>query len=217
MSVSQIASKYSLDGPRAALPVNPMAPGHPPRQISSATSSSCNSFASPTTSLPSNKSANEIVPFASPLSQIVIGRIVSRAIRPVPVCRISRLASSSSTRGGTALPVRTNNPRSWASSTAARTASQSEGTSCHSSIKRGYVPFNNLSVLCCANSRFAAPFLASARKTELLTICFDVVVLPHHLAPRTRTAPIYASFSASSTSAILRLYSLISLKIVANI
>jgi len=69
--------------------------------------------------------------------QSFMGRIVNRAIRPVPVCLIVRRSSSSSTRGGTELPVKTNIPRSPTSSTVDRTASQMEGTSCHSSTSRG--------------------------------------------------------------------------------
>ena len=144
MSLSAIAVKYSLAGPRAALPDKPSAPGHPPRQTSSQTSSNSRVLFAPVTSSPAKTLCIDTSPVDSPLSQRLIGRMVSRAIRPVPVCLGTRSSDSSSTSGGTALPVRINSPLPPLS-TAERTASHISGPSCHSSISRGVAPSNNLS------------------------------------------------------------------------
>ena len=189
MSLSTIAVKYSLAGPRAALPDKPSAPGHPPRHTSAQTSSSSRALFAPVISSPEKTACIETSPVDSPLSQRLIGRIVSLAMRPVPVCRGMRSPSPSSTSGGTALPVKTNIPLPPLS-TAERTASHNCGPSCHSSISRGIAPSSNLSGRVCARRRLDFPFTESSKETSLFTAWREVVVFPHHLGPCTKTAPI---------------------------
>ena len=112
------------------------------------------------TSSPAKSFSIDTSPVDSPLSQRLIGRIVSLAMRPVPVCLGTRFPSLSSTSGGTALPVRTYIPLPpW--STAERTASQSNGPSCHSSINLGIAPSSNLSGRVSARMRLDFPTMGT--------------------------------------------------------
>ncbi len=126
-----------------------------------------------------------------------MGRIFIRAMRPVPVWLIF-LGS-----GGTAEPVRMNCPNSSLWSTSNRTASHSCGASCHSSMRRGVAPLSNSRGAISARRMFCALVLGSCRYIALSASLSHVVVLPHHLAPSTRTAPFALTRFLSNGSYIL--------------
>ena len=146
-----------------------------------------------------NNAPKLTVPFDSPDSNRVIGRIVSQAKRPVPECSRSFSAS----RSGTAEPVRINCPISRRRSTIYRTASHSFGTVCHSSISIGASPDRAVSVS--ISKRFLNCSFTSGLASNTLSaaICSAVVVFPHHLGPSMTTAPLACSFLASKPSMIL--------------
>ena len=150
----------------------------------------------------SNNSLRLTFPFDSPDSYKLIGRIVSQLKRPVPEWCIS----FSST--GTAEPVKTNCPTSCRWSTSNLMASHSFGASCHSSISLGVSPSNNTEGSISAICKFVSSDAGLSIYNMLLACCSAVVVLPHHLGPSIKMAPLLANFLASILSAILGLYSI---------
>ena len=165
-------------------------------------SGSFSSFFSNIFSGVANKSVKLTVPFDSPDSNSDIGRMVSHANLPVPVCSLSFSASLS----GTAEPVNMNWPILCRWSTADLTESHTFGTVCHSSISIGGLPPNAASVSI-SRSRLKFSFMSVfANKTLLAAISSAVVVFPHHLGPSITTAPLAASFFANRPSIIRCLY-----------
>ena len=141
----------------------------------------------------------------SPDSYKLIGLIVSHVNRPVPEWVISLVSA------GTAEPVRRNWPSSLRWSTSKRIASHNFGASCHSSISLGVSPFRRRFGFNSDIEMFCSFFSGSSMYRTLAAICSAVVVLPHHLGPSIRTAPFPSSFLARISSAILFLYSFISI------
>ena len=101
---------------------------------------------------------------------------------------------------GVAEPVSMNWPGSSERSTAKRTASQSWGASCHSSMSRGFNPLNSREGFVSAIAMLLARSSGSCMNTVLFARCKAVAVFPHHFGPRMTTAPAYESLSASSSS-----------------
>ena len=87
---------------------------------------------------PEKRLPRETAPEESPDSREDIVLMCMRPIRPVPVCE------SSGRSAGTADPVSTNCPVDPRVSTSKRTASQSCGASCHSSMRRGASPASSV-------------------------------------------------------------------------
>ena len=111
-----------------------------------------------------------------------MGRMGRRAMRPVPLCMTPCLL-------GTEEPVSRKRPGFPSASTCARTASQSEGTSCHSSTKRGGAPSSTESGLICARFRLLKLPCGSPTIKQLSDWLSAAHVFPHHFAPSTLTAP----------------------------
>ena len=132
-SSSITALRYSKGSKAACSIGNPKLPGQPPRIISSISFFRSTSPVNAGVNSPWHSFSKETFPQESPDSYRDIGRIRSLAIRPAPLCRMPLWL-------GVAEPVRMNCPFSATWSTLYRTASQMEGTSCHSSIRRGVSP-----------------------------------------------------------------------------
>ena len=178
---------------------SPTAIGQPPRQIRKAIFCSLNSFLSSNFSGTVNSLPKLTVPLDSPDPNRVIGRIVSHAKRPVPLCSLSCSAFLS----GTAEPVSMNCPISRRWSTAYRTASQSLGTVCHSSMSIGVSPAKAASVSI-SSILFRCSFTSVLASIILPTVISSaVVVFPHHLGPSMSIAPLACSFFFSKPSIIL--------------
>ena len=178
-----------------------MGAGHPPRQMRWAHCSTEFPDSPSTESWPANSADSDTSPVVSGDSSSVIGAMLMRAMRPVPVCFRAILS------GGVAEPVNTNWDGSpWASSTALVTASQRTGRSCHSSSKRGRSPRRSSDGRTTAASALRA-YTSGLRSFSLLSaICSHVEVLPHHFGPRTSTAGIVCNLSRSSWSARRGIY-----------
>lgn len=101
------------------------------------------------------------------------------------------------------LPTRTIADNNCFADCLVRTASQSTGASCHSSIRRGVSPINNNDGLEAAVAAYSSCISVSCILMTLLLICSAVVVFPHHLGPSISTAPKASRRSASWRSAIL--------------
>ena len=129
-----------------------------------------------------------------------MGNIFTWANLPVPLCMVS------SASGSTDEPVRMNCDGSPRRSTSLRMQSHIGGNACHSSIRRGVSPSSNAfglsSIICelCINTA------ESPRSSMLLASCLAVVVLPHHLGPSIRTAPLPRTLRFKILSAIRGLY-----------
>ena len=121
--------------------------GHPPRSISRIIFLKSTSPVITGVKRPSQTSFKEIRPEESPDSKSDIGRMRSLAIRPAPLCKTPLWL-------GVAEPVSKNCPLTGLWSTLARTASQRDGTSCHSSINRGWGPAKTVAGEIWANWRF---------------------------------------------------------------
>ena len=82
-------------------------------------------------------------------------------------------------------------------------------------MRRGSSPSNSGIIPISASSaeRFRTSGFDKSR--ILLANCLQVVVLPHHLGPSTRTAPMRSSFLTSMTSATLLRYFSITRRIIA--
>lgn len=122
-----------------------------------------------------------------------MGRILMRANLPVPLWMV--LSAS----GRTDEPVRMNCEKSPRRSTSLRMVSHSGGMVCHSSIKRGVSPSSKVIGLRSIICRLCRSTLLSPRLSILLACCLAVVVLPHHLGPSIRTAPLPANFSCQQS------------------
>ena len=123
------------------------------------------------------------------------------AKRPAPLCM-----GRSSSRG-VAEPVNMNWPGSPPLlSHSNRAASQSFGTSCHSSMRRGVLPEMASAGSDSALRRFSKFRAGSVRSSFDAALVPAVVVFPHHLGPSMRTAPNIPSSSSSSPSTILGMY-----------
>ena len=153
-----------------------------------------------TSRCPANRRSKLTLPFDSPDSQRLIGRIVSHAKRPVPVWWILLLSA------GTAEPVKMNCPGFPRRSTVNRAASHNCGANCHSSINRGTSPSSNASGFSSARKRFRSNSRGQSIYNTLLAAWAAVVVFPHHLGPCISTAPAASNCSKSNWSAILNLY-----------
>ena len=91
-------------------------------------------------------------------------------------------------------------------STAMRTASQSVGASCHSSIRRGCFPFKSNDGIVVAVTRFSSLLSGSCNFSMLCACCCAVVVFPVHFGPSMSTAPKTSNLSFNILSAILGRY-----------
>ena len=152
-------------------------------------------------SLPSNRAERETIASPSPDSHRVMGLIVRRAILPAPECRT--LSRSSFLRA--VEPVRSSSPR-WLpeSSTNRRAASQTSGTSCHSSTRCGMSPRSAKAGSSSAASRSEG--LSSFVMLALRDIA--VQVLPHHFGPLISTHPKASMRESSRFSSKRGLYPL---------
>ena len=150
----------------------------------------------------SNRCAKLTLPFDSPDSYRLIGRMVSQLNRPVPEWCMSFSSA------GTADPVNTNCPTSCLWSTSNLMVSHSLGASCHSSISLGVSPSSRTEGSISAICRFVSSEAGLSIYKMLFACCSAVVVFPHHLGPSISIAPLLASFFASIWSAILCLYSI---------
>ena len=150
----------------------------------------------------SNKCDKLTFPFDSPDSYRLIGRIVNQLNLPVPECFMD------SSSEGTAEPVSMNCPTWCLWSTSNLMVSHNFGANCHSSTSLGVSPSSkmpgSISAICKLDSNEAG--LSIYRM--LRACCSAVVVLPHHLGPSIRTAPLLLSFFSKMPSAILCLYSI---------
>ena len=127
------ASRYCAGTSSAESSSRSSAAGHPPRQTRRASWPRSVSTG-PLSKRPSNKPERDTLPWECPDSESVMGSIWSREILPEPVWFVSPLA-------GRDEPVRMKSPLCPGDeSTSVRTASHSEGSSCHSSITRGRFP-----------------------------------------------------------------------------
>ena len=122
-------------------------PGQPPRTIYSARFLSSTSPVIAGFIFPSHNSSSETLPLELPDSKSDIGRILSLAILPAPLCNIPFLF-------GVDEPVKIKFPLLPRSSTLLLTASQSGGHSCHSSIILGVSPSKTSSGESSANCLF---------------------------------------------------------------
>ena len=180
----------------AASSERPRFAGQPPRQHHRATSRSPDSFLAGTTASPLSKDESDTIASPSPDSHNAMGRIDKRAILPVPewrtFCRSSFFKAVE--------PVKRRIPRLLPdSSTKRRAASQTSGTSCHSSTRCGGSP-SNASV---GSSSAASRCAGSSSLVMLALRDIAVHVFPHHLGPLTSTQP-NAPINASSRRSIKR-------------
>ena len=132
-----------------------------------------------------------------------MGYIFILVMRPVPVCLICVLST-------VLLPVRIYCPGTPpASSTAVLTASHNMGASCHSSINRGWSPFNSNDGLVLAVARYSLALSGFCNFIMLLACCSAVVVFPVHFGPSINTAPKASSLSCNILSSTLDRYFII--------
>ncbi len=130
----------------------------------------------------------------TPRSARAIGRIRTDTIRPVPGC--------AGRARGTAEPVRMKLPGSAPRSTAVRTASQTSGTSCHSSMRTGRGPARAAA----GSASVAMRVARSARSCTVRARSAAVRVLPTARGPSRATAAAPARWSSSSSSTSCRRY-----------
>ena len=147
MSFSMTALMYSLGMATASSNGRHMLSGQPPRTIASANCLNETSSETKGVSSPWHNASRETRPEEQPISKRDIGRMRSRAMRPVPLCIMPF-------RFGVDEPVRRKRPFSPDLSTSKRTASQRAGTSCHSSMSRGASPPRTREGSISANRRF---------------------------------------------------------------
>ena len=140
------------------------------------------------------------LPFDSPDSHRLIGRIVSQAKRPVPEW-VTLLMSA-----GTAEPVNISCPGFPLRLTTNLAASQSCGASCHSSINLGVSPCSKNSGSFSASIKLERIVLGLSMYKTLAAMFSAVVVFPHHFAPWISTTPADSNCSFNSLSATLFLY-----------
>ena len=148
--------------------------------------------------LSQNKSFNDTSPVESPVSYKDMVFILTLLILAVPLCIIPLWF-------GVAEPVKIYFPFLLSLSTSKRTASQSDGTSCHSSIKRGKSPFNTKSGLICAIVLVWKLFSGFPTKAALLALLLAVQVLPQYFGPSIQTAPKVCIYSSNCFSTSLDL------------
>ena len=181
---------YCVAVSAAASSESPKLAGQPPRQHQRTTSTSPVSLRAGVRPSPLSKAAKETQASPSPDSHSAMGRIERRAILPVPECRTrSRLSLSKEVE-----PVSKSVPRLLPElSTKRRAASQTSGTSCHSSTRCGSSP-----------TRASAGSISAASRSDgssslvmLFARVIAVHVLPHHLGPLISTQP-NAAIRASS-------------------
>lgn len=103
-------------------------------------------------------------------------------------------------------PVNIICPFSDLESTNPLVASQSEGTSCHSSINLGVSPSSTLYGSISANKRLEKLPVGSPTKYSLFEWNEEVHVLPHHFGPSIQIAPKIFRYLSIKESAILFLY-----------
>ena len=136
-------------------------------------------------------------PLDFPSSKSVMVSMRNLANLPAPLC-IGRSLSR-----GVADPVNMNCPGSPPRlSHSNRAASQSFGTSCHSSISRGTSPATASAGSVSARKRFSKLRDGSMRRSLDAARVPAVVVFPHHFGPSMRTAPNIPSIWSSSFSII---------------
>ena len=144
------------------------------------------------------RSLREISLDESPVSANDIGRICTRANRPIPECLVVSAA-------GCAEPEKMNCPLAWRSSMRCRATFHKLGANCHSSMRRGVSPSIASAGSVSARKRFSK-FLAGSASNKLdAARCLAVVVFPHHYGPSISTAPKIPRKSSSSESMILRM------------
>lgn len=94
------------------------------------------------------------------------------------------------------------NPSALRLSTSFLTASHNGGATCHSSISRGFAPFNNSDGLTATVESYDSRLSGSCILSTLAARLSAVVVLPHHLGPTINVAPNDSRRNANSLSAI---------------
>lgn len=197
-SSSATISMYRLAIADAARASCPTAAGHPPRTTHSAIEAESSDPKAPLNFLPEIMPDSLTAPLDFPSSKSVMVSMHSLANLPAPLC-IGRLSSR-----GVADPVNMNWPGSPPRlSHSNRAASQSFGTSCHSSISRGTSPETARAGSVSARKRFSKLRDGSMRRSLDAARVSAVVVFPHHFGPSMRTAPNMPSSWSSSFSIIL--------------
>jgi hypothetical protein len=138
-----------------------------------------------------NKSLSLTKFFVFEISCKVIVRMRTLLIRPAPLC-IREFSSSSF---GVDEPVKIYCPFFPELSTACLMASQTPCATCHSSIKRGFLPSNTDDGSKIALFLFEKLPLGSDKSNSVFAKNLPHDVFPHHFGPSMTTAPLNRNFS----------------------